>query len=1185
MFLERLKKIGSLLFILLVIAASVFAQNTSNKGRDFWLGYGNHVRGYGNNTQSMVVYVTSDVSTSGKVEIPGIGFSRTFSVTANSITTVDIPQSAYLVDAGLYNLGIHITAERPVVVYAHIYDQNVSGATLVLPTAALGKEYYSINYTQLSNQPRSYSYFFVVAVEDNTQVQIIPSANAIGHPAGVPFVVSLRKGQVYQVLGSATPGNGNLFGGVDLTGSTIKSITTTAEPCKRIAVFSGSGKIAIGCGQDFTNSSDNLYQQVYPTSSWGKKFITAPLKARNYDIIRVFKSDAAAVVKVNGQIIGNTSFVNNLYYEFSTQTTNVVEADRPIQVVQYAVTQNRSINCFFSAEAAGDPEMIYLNSVEQNIDNITVYSSSAYLILNHYINVVIETSAAASFRIDGAPVNFTRVAADPTYSYAQISVNAGVHTLKADKGFNAIAYGFGSAESYGYSAGANVNSLGIELETRVKNIKTTDGCVNEPLRFKVNLPYQVSRLTWNLNDGNPAREVANPEPVSSYLENDLTYYIYELTDTIRYQQAKDYSIDVIAEKPLSGDCGSNEQLFFDFSIFNPPVPKFSTAVEVCAGDTLSFKDESNGQGRPITTWLWDFGDPASGDLNTSTEQNPVHVYPLGGTYPVTLTVTNESNCSPVIITQDVDVLNKPTSNFVNDANSCENLPMSFTDRSVINIGVINQWRWDFGDGQFSTEQNPVHTYTLPGSYEVTLSSRADKGCQSDPIKKVIVVNALPEVDFQIPEICLADAIAKFTDLSTISVGDLSNASFRWNFGDQNANAQRPNTSTLRNPEHVYTATGTYQVTLTVFAAGGCETTISKSLTVNGSIPKANFAVVNKEKLCSQSPVVFEDRATVDFGELTRIEWYFDVVNEPGAKLVDDNPNKRADPAKRYEFQYPAFGDPAEKLYTVKMLAYSGEVCVNEQIQEIVLKAEPEIKFDPVAAVCIDAPAFQITQAAVLNNIPGQGRFSGKGVSAEGLFNPSVAGGGSHEIIYTFAGSNGCVAVQSQIVTVTLLPVANAGNDQVVLEGGSVELAAEASGTDLTYKWTPSTGLNRDDILNPLASPVDDIVYTLTITSGIGCITVDEVEVKVLKTPVVPNTFTPNNDGINDVWNIKYLESYPDVAIEVFNRYGNIIYSTIGYTIPWNGKFNGADLPVGTYFYVINPKNGRKTLSGSVTILR
>lgn len=92
-------------------------------------------------------------------------------------------------------------------------------------------------------------------------------------------------------------------------------------------------------------------------------------------------------------------------------------------------------------------------------------------------------------------------------------------------------------------------------------------------------------------------------------------------------------------------------------------------------------------------------------------------------------------------------------------------------------------------------------------------------------------------------------------------------------------------------------------------------------------------------------------------------------------------------------------------------------------------------------------------------------------------------------------------------------------------------------------------------------------------------------VKLLLSPIVPNAFSPNGDGINDRWHIQYLESYPGATVDVYNRYGQLVFSSIEYSVDWDGTVNGKPLPIGTYYYVINPKNGRKIISGSVTIIR
>jgi gliding motility-associated-like protein len=179
-----------------------------------------------------------------------------------------------------------------------------------------------------------------------------------------------------------------------------------------------------------------------------------------------------------------------------------------------------------------------------------------------------------------------------------------------------------------------------------------------------------------------------------------------------------------------------------------------------------------------------------------------------------------------------------------------------------------------------------------------------------------------------------------------------------------------------------------------------------------------------------------------------------------------------------------------------------------------------------------------------------------------------------------------VNFKDQTILVNPTPVADAGPDKTVLEGGVVQLTpALLSGISVTYTWTPSVGLNNPNIPDPIASPSDDITYLLTVTSDKNCTTTDQVFVKVLKAPEIPNIFSPNGDGIHDKWVITFLETYPGCTVEVFNRYGQRVYFSVGYTKPWDGTINGKPVPVGTYYYIVDPKNGRKKQSGYVDVIR
>ena len=287
-----------------------FSQNFSNKGKDFWLGYGYHVNMAGNpsngGTQDMVLYFTSDKNATVTVTMPLNNYTATYNVVANQVTSSNplpkiLQTDARIYDTGYYNRGIHITSDVDIVAYAHIYNASVSGASLLFPTNTLGKDYYVISYNQASNANNANSFAFVVAVEDNTTVEITPSVNnKNGKPAGIPYTVNLSKGQIYSIFGTTSGTTGT-----DLTGTRIRTISTSGS-CKKIAVFCGAGKMSIGgttINNNQTGSADNLFAQSLPASAWGLKYLTSPTGSQPSNYYRICVTDPNTVVKVNGAVI------------------------------------------------------------------------------------------------------------------------------------------------------------------------------------------------------------------------------------------------------------------------------------------------------------------------------------------------------------------------------------------------------------------------------------------------------------------------------------------------------------------------------------------------------------------------------------------------------------------------------------------------------------------------------------------------------------------------------------------------------------------------------------------------------------------------------------------------------------------------------------------------------------------
>ena len=1425
--------------ILLTLFISASAQDFSNRGKEFWVGYGYHQSMASGNSQDMILYFSTDVAATVTVDIPGIGWTRTYNIPANTVKESDVmpkagAQDATLTGEGISNKGIHITSTQPVVAYAHIFNANVSGATLLFPVNTLGQDYYSLNFTQRSNSQNSNSWAFVVATEDNTTVEITPSAPTLTHAAGTLFTVTLNKGQIYNLLGTIS---GNT--GVDLTGTRIRSVSRGVNTCKKIAVFSGAGRMAIFCGANPT-SSDNFIQQVFPKVAWGKKYLTVPTTGLKNNYFRVAVSNPATVVSVDG--VPLTGLVNGFYYEFAANTPKSITADQPVMVAQYITSTNSANNatCTNTYNQKGDPEMIYISPIEQTIDTITLYSTGHFNITEHHINIVIKTADKATFTMDGATQTalFTAHPQDPTYSYASLTVNAGQHKLQAASGFNAIAYGYGQFESYGYNAGTNIKDLFtyISLQNQFDLVNVPSTCVNTNFLFSITLPYQPTSITWDFSAAaaslSPSANVttSNPVPDSSFVKDGKTLYLYKIPGSYAFTTGGTFPIKILTVNPTADGCSGQNEVVFNVEVSALPTADFTFSHSGCFNIPVQFTDASNGNGQQIKKWKWDFG-----DSNTDTLQNPAHTYSASGSYPVKLVVINSIGCSNTK-TKPFTIEPQPFAKFGISVLLCAGTVVTFTDSSTIVSGTIVKWRWafgpgdsvinstnapvsrvfntagsytvtlvvenssgcksvvfsktfivnalpfvnftmpgvclpagnaqftnlstitggtvnsmtyvwDFGDGGSSTATNPIHIYTVGGPFLVILTATSTAGCKndssiqftniytqpkagfkysplttctgdsitfsdttkvlgstvtewfwkfsdgtisnlknpgkrfsidtvtvmlyiktaagcySDTTTKVIIFNKLPKAQFNItgtscqgqtftlndqsiansgvltnwywyfgngssasltnpnpftkkfdtlgtytiklvvkndkgcksdtaripvivipapivkfglPYICENDPVAVFTDSSTVLGGGTLN--YLWNFGDANATISNPDTSIAKNGQHQYSTAGTYTVRLQVGTATGCSSTLTKSFTVN-SQPVADFSLVNSGTICGNDSVKIKNTSTIAIGKITRLEIIWDSVNRPMVKASDTFPPNGKIYAHRYQ------STSTNVSYKVVLRTYSGQTCMSEKVMTIIVGAAPKVKFDPITEFCLNDPSRVLSEASETLGIAGAGVYSGSGIVGGGIFNPIVAGAGQVNVVYTYTSNNGCRDSVAQNINVVPNPVIQISSQQYVLEGGTLTLNPSIKGSPVKYKWSPTTYLNNSNSANVIVKPLTNISYLFIASTQGGCSDSALVNIVVLTAPKIPSVFSPNGDGKNDLWEIASLSSYPGCTVDVFNRYGQTVFSTLGYSKPWDGTNKGTILPVGVYYYIINPKNGRSPFTGNVTILR
>ncbi|MDP5172833.1 MAG: PKD domain-containing protein, partial [Bacteroidia bacterium] len=331
-----------------------------------------------------------------------------------------------------------------------------------------------------------------------------------------------------------------------------------------------------------------------------------------------------------------------------------------------------------------------------------------------------------------------------------------------------------------------------------------------------------------------------------------------------------------------------------------------------APHTVSFTSNISPAG--TYTYLWTFGDGT-----TSAAPNPTKTYNSVGTYTVSLTVTDPTGCQATEMKSDFIFVNQPVADFtVINPVACSGTGVQFLNNSVGATSYI----WNFGDGNSSTAANPTHSYTIPGTYTVTLQAVNPAGCFDNEIKfGVVTINPSPAAGFSAvdPVGCAAPMIVNFTDNSGGNI-----ISWNWNLG----NGQ---TSTAINPIGIYTNPGLYTVSLTVTNANGCQSTETLPNYIRLLEPTAGF-LTNVTRGCGPLTVNFFDISTSPADAIVGWFWNFG----------DGNFSNLRNPTHTYTV-------PGQ--YTVSLTVTTGDGCQDTQLfQFIEVGAKPSVDFDAVPRI-------------------------------------------------------------------------------------------------------------------------------------------------------------------------------------------------------------------------------------------
>ncbi|HNF42812.1 MAG TPA: PKD domain-containing protein [Ferruginibacter sp.] len=860
------------LLLLLLCCTSLFgatAQDKSNKGKEFWLGYGycwNFTSEAPLNTQELVLYLSAEAPATVTVSIANTSWSQTVNIPANTVdASILIPKTgaddARIFVEGQTNRAIHIVSDTPIVVYAHTYNGMISAATMLMPVETYGFLYYSLNYSQAQsgsspplppinttqNGPDWYSWFYVIASEDNTRLQITPAdTTRNGWLPNQTYTVNLNKGEIYTVMGKLGSGNLDWAASKDMTGSKVVAVQGADGNCHPFALFSGSSGIRL-CKND---GGENMQQQVFPTQAWGTRYLTYhTLNNTATDINDPFKNfyrvavaDPTTIVKRNG--VPLTGLTRNFYYEFLDSTGgDYIEADKPVLVAQYTPGGNR---CYLASQFAyGDPEMFYLSPVEQGKKDVLFYATRKQNIDYNYLNVIVPTAGLGSLRLDGNPfdpVNIKTHPNNPAFSVAvaRITGAAAQHRLVCDSTFTATVYGLGFFESYGYNVGTNINNL--NNYSAIRNTLNSSGnidtftCKNTPVRLFVKLAYPATSIRWRFSQvsgitPNADSVINSPVLLNTESINGRTYYVYSLQQDFTFAAPGTYIIPVSYTAALIPNCNQTEYATVTVVVKQGPKADF-TFSSACPNQSITFTGASTTTGFNMAGYLWNFPDGT-----TQTTVNASKAFPAIGTYNVRYRIYADNGCIGDT-TKPVSVGNPVSLSVQASGKACADSLFTFTSSIPANSANPPSWYWDFGDGNntvISSGNTATHSYAAnAGPIQVRHAVGFSTGCGTDTVLYSIpVIHAGPVASFSFvaDTLCEQRPVQFNATLSGIS-------SWFWNFGDGTGTAAPPLT-------HTFGKAGSYPVTLIVQDVNGC-----------GSQPAVNTVIINPKPDIDAGPDKF-----------------------------------------------------------------------------------------------------------------------------------------------------------------------------------------------------------------------------------------------------------------------------------------------------------------------------------------
>ncbi|HYE55202.1 MAG TPA: PKD domain-containing protein [Chitinophagaceae bacterium] len=658
-------------------------------------------------------------------------------------------------------------------------------------------------------------------------------------------------------------------------------------------------------------------------------------------------------------------------------------------------------------------------------------------------------------------------------------------------------------------------------------------CFKDSVRFedtsKATPGNAIIQWEWDFGDGQ--RLTLNRGGTVSHLyANPGNYYV-----TLRVRDA--------------AGCITSSSQWSTYVRVNGPKAAFSANSTVPFNSLVYFNNFTNDFSNYRATYHWDFGDGG-----TSTVHTPQHTFTTPGKYTVKLTATDPVTGCSSVATQEITVqLVNAYFNFSTSAIGQSNCIPLLTNFAVTAFNV-DSLSWDFGDGTTAGDlRYASHVYDKPGKYIVTLTARGANGIIYRYLDSVIIRQPTVTVTADDWDGCPGHTV-------NLSLTSTYARNYVWDFGDGTTAQSQAGTIS-----HTYLKAGVYTPALLVTDSAGCTTSakVNNKVTIH---PNPHITIAPADgSACLGQPV------TLTASGAQTYSW------SPATGL--DNPLS-AQPV----------ATPTQTT-TYRIDGVDARGCSSHTEYTLTVRQPFKVQLQSQVEICEGkSTVLQASGAHQYKWINTTTGLSNTQV-ADPIASPSVT------TEYTVVGYDayGCFTdTASVLVTVNPMPTVSAGNDVDAQPAEPVQLSATGSSNVVRWLWTPATYLNCTNCPAPVSKPMVQITYKVTGITAKGCEASDEVLVKMQCNESrirIPNAFSPNKDGHNERFEVKGISVIRHMTI--YNRWGNKVFERSNFIASdesacWDGTFNGAPQPVGTYVYIMQaqcPGGEVFVKKGTVTLVR